>query len=138
MLTDLHEETDEVRVDRRRLAIAHLWLGGIASFTYWLRPTTIQPMVPGIGYGTGAIALATLLAWIPYFISWRITRVVLPGRGRGISVFIACATVITIGAASFYLNLFEKPQHVPAIFVSVGVGLLLAAAAGLCAIIWRQ
>lgn len=135
MREDLEEEAADVFDDRRRLTIAHLCLGGVASFIYWIRPATIGLAVPGASYRFAAIVVLTFVAWIPYFVSWRVSLAVLAGKSRGVSTFIVIAALITAAAGVFYLNLFEGPEPVPALFVSAGVALLLPTAAVLCAAI---
>lgn len=124
---------DRVVGDRRRLAIAHFSLGLITSFIYFIRPTSFHPrvMIPG-NYGFTLVAV-TLIAWVPYLLSWRVSREILSGSKRGVMVFIPLAVAITIGAAAFYLNLWGF--RLPILALSACVALLLIGAAALCAII---
>lgn len=127
------EAYDRLMQDRRRLAITHFLLGLVASFVYYTRPTSLHLMPIFVrSYGL-AVMVTTVLAWAPYLLSWRVSRSILAGSRRGVMAFIPIAVAITIGAAAFYLSLFET--QLPMIILSACVALLLVGAAGLCVVI---
>jgi hypothetical protein len=70
---------------------------------------------------------------VPYFVSWLVSRSVVAGSGRGVTIFIGIAVVATIAACGFYLDVISPLQPIPPIVVSVGITAVLVAAARLCA-----
>jgi hypothetical protein len=118
--------------DRRRLAFAHLSMGGAAMTIYWLRPATSHPMhAMGIGFPSW-LAVSTIVAWSPYLVSWLVARGILPGNPRAVITFIVLASITTIVAAPFYLNMYGLGQVMTPIMVAASVTMLLVATAYVC------
>ena len=131
----LSEAVDTALRDEWRLAIAHVVLGGIAIFAYWLPPSAPRPP-PGVrGYGV-LVFFLTWRAWLPYGVSWAWARQLLIGTGHGAVTFIALATTICAGSAGFYLGLFNGAWSLSPDTIALTVTVLLIGSAFVCAMIW--
>lgn len=100
---------DELIVNSRRLLIAHICLGVVAAFVYWIRPGTFTGYYPR---RSGVLAvMVTTLAWLPYVISWFVSRSLLSGRdSKAAIVFIAVAGGVAALSAACYLNWLEMSE----------------------------
>jgi hypothetical protein len=126
--SDVGRAFDNYVRDRQRLAITHIVLGAIAAFVYFLRPATFHPLDLPRGYAE-LVAMVTLIAWLPYLLSWLVVRETLPGKGRAATAFIAFAALISVTGDALLLDLIPPIRPVPPIFTSVGVTALLVLAA---------
>jgi hypothetical protein len=124
------ERYDRLTQNARRLNITHLSLALLMSIVYYTRPSSFHPM-PVFARGLGlAVVVSTVIAWLPYFVSWCVSRALLVGTERGVLIFIPLAIAISLVAAAFCLDLFSIRG--PMLVLSVCLALLLVAAAGLC------
>ncbi len=83
--------------------------------------------------------MVTTLAWLPYVISWFVSRSLLSGcDSKAAIVFIAVAGGVAALSAACYLNLLEMTEAPSSLLISAGVTIALVLAAGLCASIWRS
>jgi hypothetical protein len=80
--------------------------------------------------------LHALLAWMPYVISWAISRASLSGRDKNATLaFIANATVITIISFRFPVSgAFSTSSLELAALITISLTL----ACGICAIFWPR
>jgi hypothetical protein len=122
----------------RRLVIAHFALGLASVLVYWARPGGFAPHVHAPARGFALIViLKVFLAWIPYIISGAYSTDLLPARSaKATFAFIAFAVGVAIIAACLNLSLFGMQQSSAPWLVTVGVTIVLIAAARLCAAIW--
>lgn len=121
-----------------RLGIAHLVLGAVAAFVYWLRPTTFRAAGASKLNAPLLTAVVTFLAWAPYLVSWLVARKVLERNKRGVTAFCVCSTLITSVAALLWLNVGFNQAPVSPLLVSLCVTVALILSAWLCATIWRS
>jgi hypothetical protein len=131
----LGEAFDEIVLDRRRLMITHVCLGVVAAAAYWVHASPFHSSVP-VAYGGSAARVigGTLVTWLPYIVSWRITRAILPGTGYGVvRAFVLTACLITAGAVAIYLGAWDMLEPVSSFMVPVAIGVLLVATARICA-----
>jgi hypothetical protein len=145
-MTPIHQKShgdiiDELIVNGRRLAIAHLALGVASAFAFLSRPGILHPSLRAItGFRAGSIDVIfhAAMAWLPYGISWALSRAVLSGRNKNATLaFIVCAIAITV--ISFRMTfLVTGPFDFSALTFSAIITIALAAACGLCAIIWGK
>jgi hypothetical protein len=132
---------DELSVNSRRLAVGHAILGAAAAFGFLSRPDILHPSLRVMtGYRAGSIDVIghALVAWVPYLISWLISREALSGRDRSAAiVFLGIATGIT--AASILIN-FPAGGAISssALLFSGALTAALVAACGVCALLWRR
>ncbi len=83
--------------------------------------------------------MVTAVAWLPYVISWFVSRSLLSGRdSKAVLVFIAVAVGVAALSVACYLNLLEMMEAPSPLLISAGVTIALVLAAGLCAAIWRS
>jgi hypothetical protein len=132
---------DEMIANPRRLALAHLCLGLIAAFAYWIRPGTVTvPMrwsVPH--FADVAPIVATSMAWLPYLISMIVCRLLLSSRDRKATLlFVILATIITAAYVAILLNLVGPLKQVSPILVSLLLTLALVATSGVCSLLWSD
>lgn len=114
---------DALTRNRRWLGVAHLCLGTLSTYMYYVRPASYHPRVAlPSGYAV-ELAAVTLLGWAPYLLSWRVSLSLLETSPKGAMVFIVLATATTLAAAGFYLEIF--PYHPSMILLSSVVALLL-------------
>jgi hypothetical protein len=132
----LGQELDRALWDER-LGIAHLVLGAVAAFVYWLRPATFRIEGPSKLNVPLLYALATFLAWSPYVISWLVARKVLARNKPGVIAFLVCSTLITSAAALLWLNIGLNHAPVAPLLASSFVAVSLVLSALACAAIWR-
>ena len=101
------EIIDELIVNGRRLAIAHFALAVASAFTFLSRPGIFNPSLRAItGFRAGSLNVIfhAALAWLPYGISWVLSRAVLSGRDKNATLaFIVCAIAITVISLRMYL-----------------------------------
>src|ERR1700722_6991925 len=94
------ETIDELIVNGRRLAIAHVALGVASAFSFLSRPGILHPSLRKItSFNAGSIDVIfhAALVWLPYGISWMLSRAVLSGRDKNATLaFIVCAIAITV------------------------------------------
>jgi hypothetical protein len=132
---------DEVIINTRRLAFAHVALGIASAFNFLSREGILHPSLRAItsfrGGSIDVIAHA-MLAWAPYIASWTISRAMLSGRNTGATLlFIAFAIAITI--LSFERQFpVTGAFNISALVLSSLLTLSLATACGICAIIWHR
>jgi hypothetical protein len=135
------EIIDELIVNSRRLAIAHLALGVASAFTFLSRPGIPHPSLRAItGFRAGSLDVIfhAALAWLPYGISWVLSRAVLSGRDKNATLaFIVCAIAITVISFRMHI-LVTGPFDLSALTFSAIMTIALAAACGLCVSIWRK
>jgi hypothetical protein len=132
---------DEMIANPRRLTLAHLCLGLIAAFAYWIRPGTVTvPMrwsVPH--FADVAPIVATSMAWLPYLISMIVCRLLLSSRDRKATLlFVILATIITAAYVAILLNLVGPLKQVSPILVSLLLTLALVATSGVCSLLWSN
>ena len=135
------EAVDELLVNARRLAVAHAALGVASAFNFLSRPGIFHPSLRAITRFRGGainVILHALLAWLPYLISWAISRAVLSDRDKNATLaFIACATGITI--MSFGIDFpVTGAFNLSALIFSGLIAMSLAVACGACAKFWRR
>jgi small-conductance mechanosensitive channel len=127
---------DEFIANPRRLAIAHLLLGLIAAFAYWVRPGTFTPHLPR-NFRDSTPLFVTFVAWVPYMISAVVSQRFLGVRDKKAAIlFIVLATAVTATSVIFYVNFIVLNRSVSPIVVSAGVTVALLTACGLCTSIW--
>jgi len=81
----------------------------------------------------------TVVAWIPYVIAFLVSNAMLAGRNpKAVLTYIFLASVVTLAAGGIYLNLFGMHATLSPAFLAGGVTIILLAAVGLCAAIWRS
>ncbi len=74
--------------------------------------------------------LATVIAWLPYVVSFFVSRSLLVTQNsKATPVFIVAAIVITLSSVIAYLNLFGLRNPPPPFLVAVAVTLALVLAA---------
>jgi hypothetical protein len=130
---------DEMLANLRRLAIAHVCLGLIAAFAYWIRPGTVTvPMRWSVPHFADVVPIvATSIAWFPYLISMIVCRALLLSRDpKATLLFVVFATVITAAFAAILLNLVGLRKPLAPILVSLLLTLALVATSGLCSVLW--
>jgi hypothetical protein len=132
---------EELQANPRRLNIAHACLGLLSMAVLWIRPGTVDPHWRFYGRYTilVRVVIHTALAWMPYVISLAVSRSLLTSRDPKATVFfIVIALAVTLVACGFYLGWFEKVATLSPIEISAGVTAVLAALAGLAAVIWQD
>jgi hypothetical protein len=140
-MTKLGAIYDEVVTNSRRLALAHSCLGLIAAFAYWTRPGTIP--IP-LRWSTPHYAdvmplLKTVIAWMPYLISFMVTKPLLSSRNPKATLsFVIASLVITASSVVLYLNLQGSREALSPILISVVVVLALVVTAGICSMLWKN
>jgi hypothetical protein len=130
---------DELIQNPRRLGIAHVCLGLVAAFVYWVRPGTLTPHLVKSSFRDASPIYMTLVAWIPYVIAFLVSNAMLTGRNpKAVLAYIFLASVVTVGASGLYLDLFGMHVMLSPLLLAGWVTITLIAAAGLCAAIWRS
>lgn len=134
------EVLDELIQNPRRLGIANSCLGIAAAFVYWIRPGTFTPhLTKYTWFKDPSPIFLTAVAWTPYLIAYFVSKAVLAERNpKSVYVYIALASVITIGASGLFLNLFGMSASISPIWIASGITVALLVAVGLCAVIWRS
>jgi hypothetical protein len=135
------EVLDELLINSRRLAIAHVVLGVSAVFIFLSRPGIYNPSLRVITRFRGGsldVILHALFAWLPYLVSWSITRVVLPARDRNATlIFILFAAVLTVASIKVDYPI-AGTFTTSALMYSCVLTMSLAAACGICVMCWRN
>ena len=130
---------DELIQNPRRLGIAHACLGLAAAFVYWVRPGTFTPHLVRFGFRDASPIYMTVVAWIPYVIAFLVSNATLAGRNpKAVLAYIIFASVVTVVASGLYLNMFGMNATLSPVLLAGGVTIILLAAVGLCAAIWRS
>lgn len=131
---------DEIAKNARRLSIAHVVLGLVSAFVYWISPGAFTPRLHTPRRIDGIVViLKTLGAWAPYVVSWLVSRVVLPTRDPKASLmFIALATCVAAGAAGSYLGMFKIPVPPVPFGLSLVVTVTLVSLVGLLSFVWKD
>jgi hypothetical protein len=130
---------DELIQNPRRLKIAHACLGLAAAFIYWVRPGTFTPHLVRFFFRDASPIYMTVVAWIPYVIAFLVSNATLSGRNpKAVLTYIFLASVVTLAAGALYLNLFGMHATLSPALLAGGVTIILLAAVGLCAAIWRS
>jgi len=123
---------DAIAVDTYRLFLAHCICAAIASAALWI-PFGPEYSSPTYHRAGGTVVLVTLVAWLPYAISWALARKLLPGRGIAFGFIIGLAAVCIISSAA-YLGLLGLPLRPAGISVAtaaaLGIVILCCAAFG--------
>ena len=128
---------DELVQNRRRLAISHSCLGLFSAIIYWVRPGSFTPHLPIYNLQDPFPIFITFIAWVPYFISFFVSRSILAGRNsKAVFVFIFCAAIVSLASAVLLLRVL--PFAPSPIVVSAGVTITLVIVAGLCTTLWRN
>jgi hypothetical protein len=135
----LGEVVDELLQTSRWLGIAHACLGVAAAFVYWVRPGTFTPHLAIYQSQDPSPIFVTFIAWIPYVVAFTISKAMLAGRNpKAVLVYILFASMVTIGAAGLYLDLFGMHAALTPIEVAGCVTITLLVGVGICAAIWRR
>jgi len=133
---------DEILRDTQRLDVLHVCLGIFSAAIYWVRQATMRPyseVTPGRIFGWAHIIILTFFGWAPYLVSWWVARALLPQRDEKATIFfIACATLTTMIAAGFYLNLIPTAEPPAPAVIALCVSLTLIAVTGLCTLFWHS
>jgi hypothetical protein len=130
---------DELIENPRRLAIAHTCLALAAALVYWVRPGTFTPHLVKYSFRDVSPIYMTFAAWIPYLIAFLVSKATLVDRNpKAVLAYILLASVVTAGAGGLYLNLFGMNATLSPVLLAGGVTIILLAAIGLCAAIWRS
>jgi hypothetical protein len=130
---------DEMLANPRRLVIAHLCLGSIAAFAYWIRPGSVTvPLRWSVPHYADVVPIvATSAAWFPYVISMILCRSLLSSRDpKATLFFIVFAIVITAGSVALDLNLVGMRNPLSPMLISLLVTLALVAASGVSSVLW--
>jgi hypothetical protein len=131
---------DELIINSRRLNVAHFCFGLASAFIFWVRPGTFRPHLPRpLGRGPAfSIVADTVIAWLPYIVSWQVSRALLSGRDTKATIaFIICGATIAALSVGLYFLLING-WDLPALVVAGAITLALMMACGLCALSWRR
>jgi hypothetical protein len=133
------EVIDELLINSRRLAIAHVVLGVGAVFIFLSRPGIYNPSLRvRFRGGSFDVIFHAILGWVPYLVSWLIARAVLPTRDRNATLtFIAFAAMLTVASIKFDYPI-AGTFTLSALMYSAVLTISLAAACGICVIYWRN
>jgi hypothetical protein len=136
-----NEIVDELIINPRRLAIAHVVLALASAIVVFTLPNTFTPHLPGrVGVGSPpsiGIVIDSGPAWIPYVISWLFSRWLLSGRDqKATAIFIVGGSGIALASAFLYMNLLNLGIGLNRIIVAGTVTLALVVVAGTCSLIW--
>lgn len=132
---------DEVLTNPRRLLIAHVFLGLIAAFAYWIRPGSVTvPLRWSVPHGADVAAIAaTSVAWFPYVVSMIFCRSFLSSSSaKAAWFFIVCAIVITAASVVLNLNLVGMRNPLSPMLVSLLVALALVATSWVSSAVWAS
>jgi hypothetical protein len=129
---------DELIQNPRRLGIAHACLGLAAAVVYWVRPGAFTPHLAKYNLQDPGPVIETFLSWIPYVVAFLVSKTTLANRNpKAVAAYIFLATIVTMSASAFYLNVFGVNAAFSPVVMAIGVTVALLAAIGLCAVIWR-
>ena len=135
------ELIDVMATNARRLAVANAALGVASAFHFLSRPGIYHPSLHALASTRGSSLegiLHSLLAWIPYVVSWFISRAALSYRDKNATLaFIACAIAIT--GISFAIEFpASGALNFSTLLFSGVITISLAIACGICTIPWRR
>jgi hypothetical protein len=130
---------DELIQNPRRLAIAHTCLGLAAALVYWVRPGAFTPHLVKYSFRDVSPIYMTFATWVPYVIAFLVSKATLADRDpKAVLAYILLASAVTAGAGGLNLNLFGMNATLSPVLLAGGITIILLAAIGLCAAIWRS
>jgi hypothetical protein len=130
---------DELIVNPKRLTVVHVCLGVLSAGAYWIRPGTSTPHLPIYNIRDPSPIIISLIAWLPYVVSFKVSRHLLENRSQvSVIVFGILAAIITGFAIALYFDLIVNILGLSPIQIPIAVTSALIGAAYLCAVIWPK
>ena len=128
---------DQLIQNGLRLTIAHTCLGLASAFVYWVRPGSFTPHLQTYNFRDASPIFVTFIAWVPYVISYFVSRSILVGRNpKAVFVFIFGAAGVSLASAVLLFGVF--PITPSPIVVFGGVTIMLVIIAGLCSTVRKS